>query len=73
MTCSSLMAMIYDGDCTNEDCVLQDFLLYIRERERALVIKAIRDSSALTDCESDRLFSFFMPNNFKYIPRNVMK
>ena len=65
------MAMIYDGDCTNEDCVLQDFLLYIRER--ALVIKAIRDSSALTDSESDRLFSFFMPNNFKYIPRNEMK
>ena len=65
---STLIRLATDTD-VDDDCLLDDFLLFVTPREKALLVKAMSDFSSLTDDESDRLQDFYIAHGFQGIPR----
>ena len=53
----------------DDDCLLEDFLLFVTEREKRLLKKAIEVFSSLTSNDLDRLNSFFTLCRYLDVPR----
>ena len=65
---STLIRFTADVD-VDDECLMDDFLLFVTSRERALLTKAMCDFSGLTVAEADRLQNFYMAHGFNNIPK----
>ena len=65
---STLIKLITDSEI-DDKCLLEDFLLFVTTREKALLTKAMTDFNSLTDDELDRLQNFYTAHGFYSIPK----
>jgi hypothetical protein len=63
-----LVSLIFSSD-VNEQCLLEDFLQFVTDREQKLLCKAMADFNGLSTNEMDRLVSFFQAHRYLDIPR----
>ena len=56
-------------DAADDECLLDDFLLFVTSRERALLTKAMCDFGGLTAAEADRLQNFYTAHGFNNTPK----
>ena len=65
---SILIKLITDSEIEDE-CLLEDFLLFVTTREKTLLTKAMTDFDGLTKEEFDRLQNFYTAHGFNNIPK----
>ena len=65
---STLVKLITDTEIEDE-CLLEDFLLFVTSREKTLLTKAMTDFDGLTKEEFDRLQNFYTAYAFNNIPK----
>ena len=65
---STLIKLITDTEIDDE-CLLEDCLLFVTTREKALLTKAMTDFNSLTEDESDRLQNFYTAHGLQKIPK----
>ena len=65
---TTLIKLISDSTI-DDDCLLEDFLLFVTTREKTLLTKAVSDFNSLTEEESERMQSFYTAHGFHSIPR----
>ena len=63
LSTSLLLNVIFETDVA-EECLLEDFLLYITDRENSLLRKAMGSFACLTEGEQNRLQHFFTAHNY---------
>ena len=68
LSTSMLLNVIFETDVA-EECLLEDFLLYITDRENALLRKAMGSFACLTEGEQNRLQHFFTAHKYFDFPR----
>lgn len=68
LSISCLINIIFDCE-VDEDFLFNDFLLFLTDREKSLVSKAVNSFDLLTNREVDRLTSLYTAYKFLDIPR----
>ena len=70
---SFIISLIFDGE-VEEQCLLEDFLQFVTQREKCLLLKGIHNFQSLNAQEKDRLMDFFNAASFFDLPRpNMLK
>ena len=65
---SFIISLIFDSD-VNEQCLLEDFLQYVTEREKKLLLKGMSNFQFLNAQERERLRVFLSAASFFDLPR----